>query len=89
MPQWDYKLNVTDVVEHFDSMGFGTAQTEIVGRIKNSEFASDFSVDAELGTIILELQEAENIVDFNATWDWFYDWCDAHSVWVETVTPKL
>jgi len=86
-PAWEHTLRIQDVF-HADELTLAERRDEIVRRIRRGKFWD--AEDDELVGIVDELAEldlhdndgqAED--EFNAVWDLFYDWADAHHVWVK------
>lgn len=82
MAQWDYTLNVKDIWNDFEEMGFENARDAIVEKIRTSRFWDE--ADFILGEIVECLEFSANLSAFNSYWNDFYDWADATRVWVET-----
>lgn len=82
MPEWSYKLQLGDVF-HNEDMALAEIRDVVVARIKRAPFY-DENHDGELTEIVDELAEVEDVDEFDAVWDRFYDWADFNRVWVET-----
>lgn len=84
MSKWNHSLPLVDIF-HDETMAFVDKRSAIVERIRESSFYTGEDLDWELDEIVMALDEAEDEDDFNMVWDEFYDWCDAHRVWVATL----
>lgn len=83
--RWDHRLNLADVF-HNDDLTFEAKRDEIVHRIKAARFYRDD--DWTLWSVVDELADTTDTDDFDNVWDAFYDWADAHRVWVETFRSR-
>jgi hypothetical protein len=84
MAIWHPTLRLGDIF-HDDDMPFEAKRDEIVRRIKAQKFWNPD--DFELSDTMEGLEEAEDANEFDEAWADFYDWADAHRVWVETFAP--
>lgn len=82
MAVWDYKLDLSDVFEDFETVGFEDSRDEVVRRIKTSEFYD--ADDGELVYLVGQLEDADDPDEFNYDWASMYDWADANRVWLNT-----
>jgi hypothetical protein len=79
---WNHKLQLGDVF-HNEALTIEQKRNEIVHRIKVSNFYDEEN-DGELWEIVDELSGVQDVDEFDAVWDRFYDWADYARVWVET-----
>lgn len=78
--QWRHTLHLADVWKS-ESLEFEEQRNIVVERIKKLPM---YETDYDLQNLADELQDAEEIDEFDAAWDYFYDWADANGVWVAT-----
>jgi hypothetical protein len=84
MTVWKYKLRLSDFWRTWEDQdwSFERFRDETVRRIKASRFWDEDDMD--LGEIVNELAETDDISYFDDVWAGFYDWADVNRVWVET-----
>jgi hypothetical protein len=79
MPAWAHTLDIKDIF-HDDAKEFEEKRDEIVRRIR----AAAFYDEEEIGYLVTDLAEADDVEDFDYYWNNFYDWADYARVWVAT-----
>lgn len=77
---WKHTVKLADVWRDEDRE-FTERRDEIVKRIRALPM---FETDDDLQLLVDDLREAEDIVEFDYTWNEFYNWADDNDVWVAT-----
>jgi hypothetical protein len=84
MTIWNKTVDVSSVF-HNDDMSFIERRDAIVKKFRDAwpvSFTEDESL--EINDILDELEETEDVEEFNSVWDEVYDWADYRKVWIKT-----
>jgi hypothetical protein len=80
MTNWRYTLDIKPALRLYDERGFEASRDKVVGILRTSRDYVDGS--GELYWLVAELEDAQNVSDFNNVLSAVYDWADDESVWL-------
>lgn len=85
MASWNYTLKLADIFRNED-MTFEESRDEIGRRIKKAVFYKKAVADGDydLESIVIDIECADSVEEFDDYWEEFYNWCDDARVWVAT-----
>mgnify|MGYP001588450541 CR=1 FL=1 len=95
MGDWKMKIDVSDLwskysdeeledIEKFEEVRNGIVEI-LRGKNKDIEKIWEEEVAYEFESIVDDLENSDNLNEFNDYWNTLYDWADSYRVWINTV----
>lgn len=84
---WHHHMVLTDIWGESadDGSDWEEVRDKTVARFKNDGWCARYMSSRlhGLGGLIFELEETEDLDDFNEVWNDIYDWADANRLWIQ------
>lgn len=93
---WKLKIYLGDLwikdERIYDPEVFKNTTKAITERLKKSyaeiEKKLGFILKDELEDLVIEMEDTDDVEEFNDVWDRLYDWADTNSVWIDTFSNR-